>query len=268
MAKPFLKWAGGKAQLFDAISSRKPTNYTRYVEPMVGGGAVLFNLMPETALISDINEELINVYLQIKTNYQEVLVHLRSIGQGAEEFYAMRASDRESDFAEWEPAKRAARTIYLNKLGYNGLYRVNSSGKFNVPYGKRTGVNFNEEEFAEASRVLQRCDIRNQTYSEICDSLTAGDWAYIDPPYVPSSETSNFTQYTSTGFDWSEHLKLKKCCDDMTERGVKFLLSNSHCMQNLQLYSGYNISVVFARRSINSNASRRGPVPEILVSNY
>jgi DNA adenine methylase len=268
MAKPFLKWAGGKQQLMESILAKKPASFSRFVEPMVGGGAVLFSLAPERALINDLNEELISAYLQVKESPAEVHEQLMLLAQDSETYYRLRRSDRDEGLNTWPAAKRAARTIYLNKLGYNGLYRVNSSGQFNVPYSKRSNVRFELSEILESSRILANCEITNGTYLDVLERLDENDWVYFDPPYLPITETSKFTEYTSGGFHWDDHVRLKEACDNLNARGIKFLLSNSHAVQILNLYSEYNISVVFARRNINSDSSKRGRIPEVLISNY
>lgn len=272
MARPFLKWAGGKAQLLDSILAKKPANYSRYIEPMVGAGATFFAIREQypdlPVVINDINVELINAYRQVRDDPDQVISELQGFVQDADTFYRIRDADRAEEFAEWTAARKAARTIYLNKLGYNGLYRVNSSGYFNVPFGKRTGVDFDTENILAASAVLQTVEIRNSDYAELLELISSDDWVYIDPPYLPITETSNFTQYNASGFSSTAHRQLRDFCDQLTIRGTKVLVSNSHSPEAIRLYSNYNISIVFARRSINSNGSRRGQVPEILISNY
>jgi DNA adenine methylase len=268
MAKPFVKWAGGKTQLIEEILARRPAEFDRFVEPMVGGGDVLFSVLPKQSLISDINSELINAYIQIRDNVDEVINHLSEFEQNADTYYSVRAADRSESIADWTPGRLAARTIYLNKLGYNGLYRVNASGQFNVPYGKRTNVIFNADELRSSSRALASCSIMTGSYLDLEQQILPQDWVYLDPPYVPLDETSRFTEYTAGGFSWDKHIELKGFCDRLTERGIKFLLSNSHTRQVLELYSQYNISVVFAKRSINADGSGRGRIPEVIIANY
>ena len=272
MTKPFLKWAGGKTHLLEQIFARCPTTTSRYVEPMVGAGAVLFALAEHRPnnqmLIGDLNEELINVYSQIKAAPEAIHAHLLEFAQGSEAFYQIRAAERSADFASWTAAQKAARTIYLNKLGFNGLYRVNASGHFNVPFGKRTGVRFELKDLTDASAALGRCEIRNCHYKDLCGDITENDWVYFDPPYLPINESSKFTEYNSGGFTLQDHMVLKEECDRLNSLGAKVLVSNSHSNKILELYRGYNISVVFAKRSINSNGSKRGPIPELLISNY
>ncbi len=267
MSKPFLKWAGGKGQLIDNLTARKPDDYNRYVELMVGGGALLFHLEPQSAIINDINPELINAYMQVKQAPANVWSELSSFEQSPEAFYEIRGADRTEQFAWWTAAKKAARTIYLNKLSYNGLYRVNSKGMFNAPHGKRT-VSFTPDFINDASRVLQNVEIHNLPYQGLLPHLRVNDWVYIDPPYMPLNETSNFTQYTSAGFSTQNHLELKEFCDTLSERGIKFLMSNSATDSVRELYGNYTTTTVMARRSINSVGSRRGPIPELLISNY
>jgi DNA adenine methylase len=272
MAKPFLKWAGGKTQLLEEILSRPPESYSRYIEPMVGGGAVFFSLAsrnnPPESVINDLNAELINAYRQIKANPNLVIEELQALAQNSETYYHIRDAERSPEFLTWELHKKAARTIYLNKLGFNGLYRVNSSGFFNVPFGKRSGIDFNSTNILAASEALQSCEIMNVSYVDILQHILPGDWVYLDPPYLPINETSNFTQYTAGGFDITDHRALRQFCDTITERGAKFTLSNAHSNQIIELYSNYNISVVFAKRSINKNGARRGAIPEVIIRNF
>ena len=269
MAKPFLKWAGGKTQLMEEILSRRPTTYSRYIEPMVGAGAVFFAIPLEApSIISDINSELINAYLQVRDNPEPVIQELRSLQQDAASYYLTRSAERSDEFNLWSAPKKAARTIYLNKLGYNGLYRVNKTGFFNVPFGKRTGVDFDNENIRAASAALQNCEILNINYREIKDRIGQDDWVYLDPPYLPINESSNFTKYTPGGFSLEDHRELKKFYDELTMQGTKVLMSNSHSEEVIRMYSEYNISIVFAKRSINSKGHRRGRVPEVLIANY
>jgi DNA adenine methylase len=272
MARPFLKWAGGKSQLLEEILSRRPVSFSRYIEPMIGGGALFFALSegasPPPAIINDINSELVNAYHQVKEDPEGVISALQDLRQDAESYYRIREIEKSEEFAEWSARQKAARTIYLNKLGFNGLYRVNSSGFFNVPFGKRDGVDFDADNIRAASAALQNCEILNVGYAELLSRIEADDWVYIDPPYLPISETANFTQYNAGGFDISDHRALKEFCDVLTERRTKVLVSNSHSQEIIQLYREYNISIVFAKRSINTNGARRGPVPEVLIQNY
>lgn len=268
MTKPFLKWAGGKSQLLDKILARRPVEYNRYVEPMVGAGAVLFALPDHPALINDLNAELINTYIQVRDRPEEVIQELQLLPQDSQHYYSVREIERNSEYLQWSDVRKAARTIYLNKLGFNGLYRVNSSGFFNVPFGKRINVNFEYNNIREVSTRLGSCEISCGSYLDMSGRIREDDLVYLDPPYLPLSESSNFTEYTTSGFDIEDHRQLKKFVDDLTELGAKVLVSNSHSEEIIRMYRDYNISIVFAKRSINSNGSRRGRVPEVLISNY
>mgnify|MGYP001597844006 CR=1 FL=1 len=270
MTRPFVKWAGGKSQLLDRLIPKVPAQYERYVELMLGGGAFFWRLNPNSAILNDANSELINLYTQVKENVEGLITELGSLTVNADTYYGLRNADREPSFAEWSLLRRAARTLYLNKLGFNGLYRVNKDGLFNVPFNKKTGIDFDFENLRQCSAALNKpgVTLRCGDYHALLPDLSATDFVYIDPPYLPLNNTSKFTEYTSAGFDLAEHRKLKEFCDALNERGIKFMLSNSHTTPILELFSQYNITVLFARRSINSNGGRRGQIPEIVVTNY
>ncbi|EPZ43446.1 DNA adenine methylase [Alicyclobacillus acidoterrestris] len=269
--QPFLKWAGGKRQLLDEIRKYVPKGYNTYYEPFVGGGAVLFSLQPERAVINDINAELIRTYRVIRDDVDTLLEHLAKHQNDKEYFYELRALDRTEQFEALSPAERASRLIYLNKTCYNGLFRVNRQGQFNVPFGDYKNPNIVNEPVLRAVHqylVENEIEILNTDFVEAVATAKEGDFVYIDPPYDPISSTSSFTGYSLDGFGRDEQIRLKQTVDSLTNRGCKVLLSNSATDFIKDLYKDYQIVIVTANRAINSNASRRGKIDEVLVMNY
>lgn len=270
---PILKWVGGKRQLLEQIVPLIPECST-YYEPFIGGGAVLFNRQPRKAVINDSNKELINVYRVIKEEPDELI---RNLIQHKEKncehyFYETRALDRDKEaFHKMSDVKKAARIIYLNKTCYNGLFRVNSLGEFNSPWGKYKNPNItNETTIRELSKYLNKADIviKCGDYKEALKGIRKGAFVYLDPPYMPISSSSSFTGYTADGFGEKEQIILKKQCDMLTKRGIKFLLSNSSCDFIENLYKDYIVTRVGAKRAINAKADKRGEIDEVLVRNY
>ncbi len=268
--KPIVKWVGGKRQLLDEILPLIPSDTSLYVEPFVGGGAVLCALQPKKAIINDYNEELINVYQIVRDSPKELLLllekhkHLNS----SEYFYKVRAIDRSSTFKDLSNIERAARILYLNKTCYNGLFRVNSAGQLNVPYGQYKHPNIvNTPGINALSAYLQRnVEIRSGDYSECLINLPKKAFVYLDPPYMPITTTSAFTGYTEGGFGYEEQVRLRNECSKLREQGIRFLQSNSYCDEILDLYRDFNIQIVKAKRPINSRGDRRGAVDEVLIS--
>jgi len=270
MPKPFVKWAGGKTSLLPVILERVPYNIGTYFEPFVGGGALYFALGSNKAQLSDINEELINLYNVVKTDVDNLIEELKKYrkNNSVDYYYKIRKEDREKGYKDWTPLERAARTLYLNKTCWNGLYRVSSKGYFNVPYGgyKNPSI-IDESNLRSCSIVL--CDTIVDVLSFECVVGVAkkGDFVYFDPPYAPLDETS-FTSYTKEDFGREDQVKLKETCDELNAAGVRFMLSNSHTEFILDLYKAYRIDIVRAPRSINSKGDGRGKVKEVLVMNY
>ncbi len=267
--KPLLKWVGGKRQLLPAIHSVLPESFDTYVEPFLGGGAVLFSLAPERARVNDLNTELITVYEVVRDDVDELIALLKGYPNDSDFFYEMRARDREPGFAHLSPVERAARTIYLNKTCYNGLYRVNNAGQFNAPFGRYANPKICDEPNLRAvSEYLSTHNVTfyNGDYAAV--EANEGEFVYFDPPYDPVNPTSNFTGYQSGGFGRADQIRLKETCDDLNARGVKFLLSNSATDFIKELYADYHIDIVGATRAVNSVASKRGKVDEVLVRNY
>lgn len=263
-ARPLLKWAGGKRQLLDAIRRRLPDEIDTYYEPFVGGGAVFFALAAERrfrrAVLADQNVELIDTYKAVRDDVEGVIRELRKLPHTEDAYYRIRqASPRIF-------VKRAARMIYLNRTGYNGLYRVNRSGKFNVPFGRYARPNIcDEERLLEVSKALRGVVLKVSDFEETVARAKAGDVVYFDPPYVPVSATARFAEYHHTAFGDLEHRRLSDLYARLWEKDVHAVLSNSDTPSTRMLYRGYQFEAVSARRSINSAPGGRGHTSELLV---
>ena len=266
---PFLKWAGGKQRLLGQYKPYFPQADTigHYYEPFIGSAAVFFHQQYPQATLSDQNEKLIEAYQMVRDNLDQVIAALQPHRNEAEYYYTMRAQNP----ADLAPAARAARLIFLNKTCYNGLYRENSKGKFNVPFGRYKNPKIcDEARLRAASAALQGVEVRVADFSETVETAVAGDFVYFDPPYVPLSSTSNFTSYNKKGFGRTDQERLSETVAQLTKRGVKVMLSNSSAPLVYDLYgrSAYQLIDIQARRNINSKAGRRGPVKELLILNY
>lgn len=268
-ASPFLKWAGGKTQLLDRILPRLPNRIRTYYEPFVGGGAVFFALAREgrvrEAVLGDMNHELIATYRCVRDDVElliEALQALQPAATDSERFYEIRAQDPDA----LDDVDRAARFIYLNKTCFNGLYRVNRSGRFNVPFGryKRPKV-VDPEGLRAASRALARADLMVRDFEQTVVRAGRGDAVYFDPPYVPLSTTACFTSYHRSPFGPTEHERLTVVYRACWRRGAVALLSNSDTELTQKLYRGLDVEIVSAQRAINRDATGRGPVREVLV---
>ncbi len=268
LPRPFLKWAGGKSKLIKQYLAHLPSEntYKNYYEPFLGGGAVFFHLQPSNAILTDINAELITTYRCVRDNIQELISLLKEheSKHSRDYYYNVRANPRKTDL------EKAARLIYLNKTCFNGLYRVNSQGKFNVPLGKYKNPNICPEDLLiAASKALYQAEIKQANFTEILNhATTSDDFVYFDPPYYPISETSYFTSYTNYCFKENQQIQLRDIFVTLSERGVKVMLSNSDCEFIRNLYTGFNIHTISAARAINSNAQKRGKINEILVTSY
>ncbi len=272
--KPFVKWAGGKRQILDKLKKHVPENFDTYYEPFIGGGALLFELSPKKAIINDSNEELMNVYrcLCNEDKFKKmcsVLNHYEK--EHSEEFYyEIRNKDRSiSSYNRLSDYTKAARTIYLNKACFNGLYRVNSKNQFNVPFGKKTKVNTYEgSNLITVSNYLTINDVTILCvdFEEAVKDAKKGDFVYFDPPY--DSDTSTFNSYTEDGFGKEEQVRLAKVYKELANRGVYVMLSNHNTSLVKELYKDYNIDVIEAKRNINSNGKKRGYVEEVIITNY
>ena len=270
--QPVIKWVGGKRQLLPQIEKHVPA-YNRYYEPFIGGGAVLFEICPKAATINDFNPELTNLYKVLKTKHRKLieLLKIHKQNNSEEYFYQIRGLDRLEEYSKLTDVERAARLIYMNKVCYNGLYRVNSAGHFNTPYGKyENPAIFDEANIEAVHNYLKTNDIKILTgdFVTAVSDAAPGDFVYFDPPYAPLSATANFTSYSSTGFSADDQRRLKALCDELNNKGIKFLLSNSNCEFIRDLYKDYEIEMVDAKRAINCKASKRGTIKEVLVKNY
>ena len=272
LVTPVLKWVGGKRQLLETFKPLLPQKINSYCEPFLGGGAVLFELQPKKAYVNDINSDLILVYTVIRDDVDELIACLESFDNNAESFYAVRDWDRDKEkYAALSDVQKAARTIYLNKTCFNGLYRVNNAGEFNAPFGNYKNPNIvNAPVLKAVSAYFNTAEIHfsSSDYTEILSTVKKGTFVYLDPPYDPVSDTSSFTGYTKGGFTRDDQIKLRECCDVLDKKGVHFMLSNSATDFIKEQYAAYNITIVKAKRAINSVATKRGNVDEVVVRNY
>lgn len=274
---PVVKWVGGKRQLLPEIRKYIPQKkYTLYYEPFLGGGAVLFDLQPLNAIVNDLNEELINLYTVIKNDPDELIKDLKKHRNQSDYYYRIRELDRDrSKYRKLTDVERASRIHYLNKTCFNGLFRVNRAGEFNTPFGRYKNPNItNEVTIRAVSKYFNKANIefRNVDFVEAVKDIDQNSFVYFDPPYDPVSDSANFTGYDKEGFDREEQKRLKMLCDQLDERGISFLLSNSATAFIKDLYSdpsrNYQIEIIKAKRTINSNANGRGEIDEVLVRNY
>jgi DNA adenine methylase len=272
--RPFLKWAGGKGQLLAAFEDYYPraSEIGGYVEPFLGSGAVFFHvqglLKPKRVFLSDGNAELIEAFEAVRDDVEGVIAHLGTHKKRHDEdyFYDMRAQDPRQLRSV---AKRAARLIYLNKTCFNGLYRVNSKGLFNVPFGRHKNPSLcDPEALRETSLRLKHVDLRRGDFADVLNVAKPDDFVYFDPPYHPLSGTSYFTSYTEGSFGEDDQKKLADVFRALAERGCKVMLSNSNTPFIRKLYKGFHVDEVLARRSINSRGERRGKIAELVVTSY
>ena len=254
-AKPFLKWAGGKTQLLDELIAKAPRNYGQYIEPFIGGGAMFFAMQPHSGVIADSNPELVNVYKSLANNVETVIAHLKTFENNEEEFYKIRAlkfSDLDKEYA-------AARTIYLNRTCFNGLYRVNKQGHFNVPFGRYKNPKIcDEDTLLAASDALQNVKIIHGDYKDILKKTARrGDFVFLDPPYLPVSKYSDFQRYTKEQFYEEDHRELAEEVARLQKLGCHVLLTNSNHPLVHELYEPYEIEVLSTRRNISSKTKSR-----------
>lgn len=271
-ADPFLKWAGGKGQLLKQYEEFFPSDFNNFFEPFIGGGAVFFYLFNAGRLqdrkkifLIDSNEELINCYSVIKEDVEKLIKILNSpkFINREETFYKIRAEEPKEKF------ERAARTIYFNKTCFNGLYRVNSKGKFNVPFGGyKNPLICNSRNLVAVSLALQNVEILCGDFDKCLEFAKREDFIYFDPPYQPLNKTSSFTSYTKEPFGEKEQVKLSKIFRELDKIGCKVMLSNSDTSFIRKLYKNFRIEVVLAKRAINCKASGRGAIKELVILNY
>ena len=270
---PFLKWAGGKRQLLNQIKERMPKEYNDYYEPFIGGGAVLFELQPEKATINDINISLINVYRQVKDNTEEFIELVNKLDSemwedGKEYYLNIREKYNDKLLKKEYDLELATLFTFMNKHCFNGLYRVNKKGLFNVPYNKSRRTSIEEEAVRETAKFLKTVNILEGDFEEACKGAKKGDFIFFDSPYAPLNPTS-FEAYTKEGFDVESHKRLAELYDKLTERGCYCMLTNHNTEFINELYSnkGYRIDVVSVKRMINSDASNRKG-EEVIICNY
>lgn len=289
MVQPVLKWAGGKRQLLDELQARFPTDYNHFHEPFFGGGALFFELEPNNGTINDTNTRLINFYEQVRDNPEKLIERLQSY-RGPEEdpdpgreysetnhkgkeiknyYYQQRAIFNKRPYAEdFDPLEEAALLLYLNRTCYNGLYRENSSGGFNVPIGRYSNPDWvQERRIREASQVLENTEIYNRDFECVLEHAEPGDLVYFDPPYKPMSSTAYFTDYSAEGFGQEDQERLLETARELDERGVYVILSNSGVMYDMYDEAGFSVEIEGATRAINSDGENRDEVDEIIATN-
>ena len=272
--KPFVKWAGGKRQIMNEIKKLVPEKFNTYYEPFVGGGAVFFEIAPKKAVLNDYNSELMNVFECIKNEnkFEKMLNELNhhEAYHSEEYYYAIRNIDRDKKkFSKLADYKRAARTIYLNKACFNGLYRVNSKNEFNVPFGKKNKVNTYEgQNLGIIHCILNFNDIKllSTDFEEAIKDAKKGDFIYFDPPY--DSDTATFNSYTEDGFGKEEQRRLARVYKELSDKGCYVMLSNHNTKLIRELYSDFKIQKIEAKRNINANGKKRGKVEEVIITNY
>jgi DNA adenine methylase len=295
MAEPVLKWAGGKRQLLDELYARFPADYGRYHEPFFGGGAVFFDLEPDDGTVNDTNPRLVNFYRVVRDHSDELITRLRGFDdpeadpdpdqefaegnwkdkEVTQYFYQQRArfnrrayGDEEWPSTEEDRIEEAALLLYLNRTCYNGLYRENSSGGFNVPIGRYADPEWvMADRIRAASRALVDTEVRNEDFEYVLDAARGGDLVYLDPPYQPMSATANFAEYSAEGFGREDQERLLETVAELDGMGVRFVLSNSGVMYELYDDAGFHVEREGATRSINSDETARGEVDEIIATN-
>jgi DNA adenine methylase len=268
-AAPYLKWAGGKRRLLKQYAPYFPARASidRYYEPFVGSAAVFFYLQPQRARLADVNHQLVEIYQVVQQDVEGLIKVLKTHRNEREYYYQIRAQDP----AELSAAERAGRLIFLNRTCYNGLYRENRRGKFNVPFGRYDNPKIcDENRLRLASAALQGVDLAVGDFAQVVDRAGPGDFVYFDPPYAPLSATSNFTHYNRHGFNAGDQRRLAGVVEELTGRNCRVMLSNSSAPLIYELYNRpeYHLAPIQARRNINSKADGRGPVQELLILNY
>jgi len=265
-AAPIVKWAGGKSRLCDELTARSPRRFRRYFEPFLGGAALYFRLAPRFGVLSDSNADLINMYCCVAWNVEAVIQRLTRHRQDHTEAHYYKMRERWNTAGDLRDVDRAAAFIYLNKTCYNGLWRVNSRGQFNVPVGRYDEPSiFDPAALRAASKLLQRAEITTRHFALAADDARAGDFVYFDPPYHPLSETANFTSYTAGSFGPDDQRQLAETARALVRRGCSVMVSNSDTEFVRDLYRGFRIDVVDCSRAINSKASARGPQRELII---
>ena len=273
--RPFLKWVGGKRQVIPQIKKHIPENYCRYFEPFVGGGALFFNLKPKKAYLNDINKILISSYKNIKTHPYEIIKKLEDLQKI---FYEKNNEERKAYFyeirdafnnTEYDSFLKTSYMIFLNKTCYNGMYRENLKGKFNVPFGRYKNPKIlDKENILAVSKLLTNTIITSCSFEKAVENAKKGDFIYFDPPYHPLSITSNFTSYSNNGFTEEDQIKLRNVFKELHKRNCFVMLSNSDTEFIREIYEEFTQKTVSAARSINCKAAGRGKINELLIMNY
>jgi DNA adenine methylase len=281
MAEPILKWVGGKRQLLDELRERFPERYEDYHEPFFGGGAVFFDLTPEGGTINDTNERLANFYEQVRDRPDELISLCRSFEDpesdpdpdrdhaDAKNYYYQQRElfNRRPRDREFDPLEEAALLLYLNRTGFNGLYRENSDGEFNVPIGRYANPDWvREQQVRAASEALSNAAINCGDFEYVLDAASEGDLVYFDPPYEPVSQTAEFTDYAAEGFGQEDQRRLLETAKELDEAGVHVILSNSGVMCEMYEDAGFYVDTEGARRAVNSDADNRGEVDEMIAT--
>ncbi len=269
MTKPFLKWVGGKRQLLDKITPLIPHHTTRLIEPFMGGAAVFFGTSFPSAILNDINPELTNCYHILKAQPDALIENLQHFQYDKEMFLEVRSWDRQEDWPQgFTDVARAARFIYLNRTGFNGMFRVNAKGQFNVPFGRYVNPKIcDAETLLQASANLQKAEITHADFEDVLENCTQADFVYLDPPYIPISSSSNFTSYAHDGFNMEAQVRLADAVHKIARRNISFVLSNSYCVEVEKLYEPFHFIEVQAGRAINAQATGRGAVKEYIITN-
>lgn len=265
MAKPFLKWAGGKTWFVTNEENRLPHNYNRYIEPFLGGASVFFHLNPREAVLTDINRELINTYISVKDDFDKVYKHLREHERNnCQEYYY-----RIRDMRPRTQASAAARMIYLNKTCFNGVYRLNGNGDFNVPYGTDKQIVFDKKELFDASRALQNATLYCQGFEEAIGLAQENDFLFCDPPYVVPNGTNRFVLYGLGVFSWDDQIRLAQLLHEAANRGVKIILTNIEHSEVRALYEDepvFHLDRLRRKCTISGTTDGRGDYSELIVS--
>jgi DNA adenine methylase len=274
-AKPFLKWVGGKGQLLEQFQELFPEKYNSYFEPFIGGGAVFFSLNPKKAIINDINTTLVQTYIYIKEDVEKIIKELRKLEN---EFLSKEQEERKEFYYKIrekynslpkDDFKRSLYFLFFNKTAFNGVYRENSKGGFNVPMGSYKNPKIVDEDNLRAvSESLKHTSITNTSFADVVKKAKAGDFIYFDPPYHPVSTTSSFTSYSKDDFTKEDQIKLRDLFVELDKKGVYVMLSNSYTPFIKEIYSAYKQIPVKASRMINSKADKRGKISEIVIVNY
>lgn len=270
---PFVKWAGGKKQIINNLIEKVPNEYNNYFEPFIGGGSLFLTLQPQKAFINDINIQLLNVYEQLKIDSNHLITFINQLDSEVtdkERYYALRERFNEKIALGEIDVEAAGLMIWLNKHCFNGLYRVNSKGFFNVPYNNRkTGSSIDEENLRSIGKFLteNKITITNLDFEDACKNVKKDDFVYFDSPYIPVSATASFTDYAKEGFKYEDHLRLAKLYKELDKKGAKLMLSNNNVELVYELYQGYNIESISVKRMINSKANKRTG-SEVIITNY